>query len=123
MEYVFLCFIMLIVIMIYGQVKYIKRAKLFRNQTNPNSVLHNRKPYWIHVSGFHHSGTGVLRNMLIRDLNATTLLTAAQLHTENEGHWMQNVFPSFRNRNKNVKIVGMHGSVSKCGKLFGPKLS
>lgn len=92
MTYVFMCFVILIIMMIFSQVKHINRSKRIK-------LLRNSKPYWIHVSGFHHSGTGVLRNMLIRDLDATTLRTAVQLPTQDEGHWMQDVYPCFKNRN------------------------
>ena len=114
MKVVWGSFFVLIVFMVVISFRHQKRLKKTRGSRvkRLKGATHIQKRCWIHVSGFHHSGTGVTRQLVLNSIDATELHTAEQLPSQNEGHWMQNVYPSFANRNPKTCTVERTGPAS-----------
>lgn len=107
MKVVWGLFFVLIVFMAIASFRQQKRNKKKHGSwvKRLKSTPHTLKRCWIHVSGLHHSGTGVTRRLVLDSIDATELHTTEQMPSENEGHWMQNVYPTFANRDPKTCTV------------------
>lgn len=80
----------------------------------------------IHIHGFHHSGTGVLRQAVMNALGtrASELISAPGMRApENEGQHLQSVYPTYAQRSTKVKCSDAEFRLDRFTKYYCPKLA
>lgn len=72
----------------------------------------------VHVSGLHHSGTGLVHQLLHEALgpNDSSMMRGERV-PENEGQHFQDVFPAFRKRNRQY-CAGVDGEANGVGNVY-----
>ena len=76
-----------------------------------NSATPSTDQYMVHVSGFHHTGTGFTRHILHKSLSSLSPLLSSSMHdsggiaSQEEGQHLQSVYPTDKQRYQECKEV------------------
>ena len=72
---------------------------------------------WLHVSGLHHSGTGVLRMLIARNPLASIQSWSNSRFVEHESQWAQHSYPAFAARTNATCPPGSAAAAYTCPQL------